>query len=62
MIVSYTLAVDWSLVDGYMSRVSRNDGRLMLDQDYLQWTPLVHSDDDEDDDDANNVQVCCRFV
>ena len=59
MTVSYTLAVDWSLVDGYVSRASRNDRCLLLNQDCLQWTPPVHSDDDDDDDDTNDVQVRC---
>jgi len=46
-----------------MSR--ERNGRLLLDQDCLQWNPPVHSDDDDDDDDsviADNSKVFIIFV
>jgi len=44
------------VVDDHVSRTRQSD-RLVLNQDCLQWTPPVHSDDDDDDDDANDSQV-----
>ena len=45
---------------------TRTDDRLLLDQDCLQWTPPVHSDDDDDDDietdDAFAVQVAESLI
>ena len=52
----YLLAVDWSMVSDHLARMRRSD-RLLLDQDCLQWTPPVHSDEDDDDDDTINSQV-----
>jgi len=44
-------------VNEFVARTRTND-RLLLDQDCLQWTPPVHSDDDDDgDDDAFAGQV-----
>ena len=49
-VASYSLSVDWSVVNDRVARMTRSD-RLLLDRDCLQWTPSVHSDDDDDDDD-----------
>jgi len=58
----YSLAVDWSVVNECVARMTTND-RLLLDQDCLQWTPLVHSDDDDDnDDDDTFVSQVVRFI
>jgi len=55
-VASYSLSVDWSVVNNHVARMTRSD-RLLLDHDCLQWTPPVHSDDDDDDDDISDGQV-----